>query len=168
MNRALLGILVGWLLPSLGATAQERRPLARRPHLAAGRRGFDRSLRSRPAALQALAAGRELRLAKLGADHDRYGRLVAFAFAGEAQLSVQEMLLQDGQAHVSARVGDKACADALLAAEPRRAPPGAGCGPIPILPLWRRKIVACRASGVILRWRKARSCRCTTAAALYM
>ena len=30
------------------------------------------------AALQQLTSGRTLRLAKLGADHDRYGRLVAF------------------------------------------------------------------------------------------
>ena len=78
------------------------------------------------AALQALAAGRELRLAKLGADHDRYGRIVAFAFAGEEQQSVQELLLEDGQARVSARVGDKACADALLAAERQARAAGRG------------------------------------------
>jgi endonuclease YncB( thermonuclease family) len=69
------------------------------------------------AALQALIAGRKLRLAKLGPDHDRYGRLVAFAFVGDAKQSVQQMLLTRGQARVSARVGDKSCAGALLAAE---------------------------------------------------
>lgn len=68
-------------------------------------------------ALQALIAGRELRLGKLGPEHDRYGRLVAFAFAGDDRQSLQQALVENGQARVSARVGDKACADALLAAE---------------------------------------------------
>ena len=52
-----------------------------------------------------------------GAEHDRYGRLVAFAFAGDAQQSLQQELLEQGHARVSARVGEKACADALLSAE---------------------------------------------------
>ena len=69
------------------------------------------------AALQALAEGRTLRLAKLGSDRDRYGRLVAFAFVGEAKQSLQQALLAQGQARVGARVGNKACADELLAAE---------------------------------------------------
>src|SRR5665647_478497 len=68
-------------------------------------------------ALQALIAGRPLRLERLGAETDRYGRLVAFAFAGEAQQSVQAALLEQGQARVAARIGDKGCAEALLAAE---------------------------------------------------
>lgn len=68
-------------------------------------------------ALQNLVAGRPLRLEKLGPDHDRYGRLVAFAFAGDSTDSVQQVLLARGEARVSAHVGDKACADALLAAE---------------------------------------------------
>ena len=67
--------------------------------------------------MQALVAGRPLRLARLGAESDRYGRLVAFAYAGETAQSLQVALLEQGQARVSARVGDKACADALLAAE---------------------------------------------------
>ena len=69
------------------------------------------------AALQALAAGQPLRLEKLGPDHDRYGRLVAFAFVGDSRQSVQQMLLEQGRARVAARVGDKPCADALLGAE---------------------------------------------------
>ena len=69
------------------------------------------------AALQALAGGATLRLARLGEDRDRYGRLVAFAFAGDALQSVQEALLTQGQARVSARIGDKACADALFSLE---------------------------------------------------
>jgi endonuclease YncB( thermonuclease family) len=68
-------------------------------------------------ALQALIAGRPLRLERLGAESDRYGRLVAFAFAGEAQQSLQAALLEQGQARVSARIGDKACAETLLTAE---------------------------------------------------
>jgi endonuclease YncB( thermonuclease family) len=69
------------------------------------------------AALAALAEGRTLRLAKLGADHDRYGRLVAFAFAGEEQQSLQQALLAEGHARVSARIGSKTCAADLLALE---------------------------------------------------
>ena len=67
-------------------------------------------------ALRALV-GKSLRLERLGPDHDRYGRLVAFAFAGDGAISLQQTLLQQGQARVSARIGDKACAEALLAAE---------------------------------------------------
>src|SRR6185437_4803493 len=69
------------------------------------------------AALQALAAGQTLRLERLGAERDRYGRVVAFAFVGDAMQSVQQLLLDEGRARVSARVGDKACADGLLHAE---------------------------------------------------
>ena len=69
------------------------------------------------AALAALAAGRRLRLYKLGPERDRYGRLVAFAFVGDAKQSLQLALLQQGRARVGPRVGNKACADELLAAE---------------------------------------------------
>ncbi len=37
------------------------------------------------AALQALVAGHPLRLERLGPEQDRYGRLVAFAFVGDAK-----------------------------------------------------------------------------------
>jgi endonuclease YncB( thermonuclease family) len=69
------------------------------------------------AALQALVAGHPLQLERLGAERDRYGRLVGFAFAGDAQQSLQRAMLEQGQARVSARVGDKACADGLLSVE---------------------------------------------------
>jgi len=79
------------------------------------------------AALQALVAGHPLWLERLGLEglvperlgpeHDRYGRLVAFAFIGDDQQSVQQAMLEQGHARVSARVGDKECADALLSAE---------------------------------------------------
>ena len=69
------------------------------------------------AALQSLIGDRPVRLEALSTNLDRYGRVVAFAFAGDAQQSVQQALLEQGQARVSARVGNKACAEALLAAE---------------------------------------------------
>jgi endonuclease YncB( thermonuclease family) len=74
------------------------------------------------AALQALVAGHPLRLERLGPErlgpeHDRYGRLVAFVFIGDDQQSVQQAMLEQGHARVSARMGDKACADTLLSAE---------------------------------------------------
>lgn len=70
--------------------------------------------------LRALAVGQSLRLDRVG--DDRYGRLVAFAYPGEAQETLQTALLAAGQARVSARPGGKSCADALLAAErPARA-----------------------------------------------
>ena len=69
------------------------------------------------AALQALVAGRPLRLERLGPEQDRYGRLVAFAFIGDAKESLQQAMLEQGRARVAMRVGSKACADALLGAE---------------------------------------------------
>ena len=69
------------------------------------------------AALQALVAGHPLRLEKLGPERDRYGRLVAFAYPGDGTQSIQQMLLAQGHARVSARVGDKPCAEALLSVE---------------------------------------------------
>ena len=68
-------------------------------------------------ALRRLADGQTLRLEHLGPGTDRYGRLVAFAFLPEAHQPVQQVLLEQGEGLVSARIGDKACADALLAAE---------------------------------------------------
>ncbi len=78
------------------------------------------------ASLQALVAGHPLRLERLGPEQDRYGRLVAFAFADDGQESVQQAMLEQGRARVSARVGDKICADGLLIAE--RAARAAGRG----------------------------------------
>jgi len=78
--------------------------------------GFEVTDESR-AALQRLLHDRPLRLEGLSAEPDRYGRLVAFAFAGDDRESVQQILLEQGQARVSARVGNKPCADALLTAE---------------------------------------------------
>ncbi|HEY7229628.1 MAG TPA: thermonuclease family protein [Pseudolabrys sp.] len=68
-------------------------------------------------ALEALAAGQILRLEKLGPETDRYGRVVAIAYAGTMTESLQQALLLQGQARVSARTGEKSCAERLLAAE---------------------------------------------------
>ncbi len=74
------------------------------------------------AALQALAIGHPLRLERLGQERDRYGRLVAFAFVGDAHESLQQVMLAQGQARVAMHVGNKACAGALL----KRGTGGAG------------------------------------------
>jgi endonuclease YncB( thermonuclease family) len=68
-------------------------------------------------ALQSLIDERDLRLMQLSREVDRYGRPVVFVFTGDSSQSVQQMLLEQGQARVSARIGNKACADLLLGAE---------------------------------------------------
>ena len=67
--------------------------------------------------LQSLVGGRDIRLEPIDSGHDRYGRVVAFVYTDDMGQSVQQMMLKQGQARVSARVGEKSCADALLAAE---------------------------------------------------
>jgi endonuclease YncB( thermonuclease family) len=118
-------------------------------------------------ALQNLVAGRLLRLEKLGADHERCGRLVAFAFAGGSEQSVQQALLEQGEALVSASVGDKTCANTLLAAK-REARAGRrglwadpNFAPLPAENLARLWAKRCH----FALW-KARSCRCARAATL--
>lgn len=69
------------------------------------------------AALEDALARRSIRIEKLGDENDRYGRVVAFAFAGDTRQSLQHVLLAQGQARVAARVGDKTCAESLLTAE---------------------------------------------------
>jgi endonuclease YncB( thermonuclease family) len=69
------------------------------------------------AALSTLAAGKGLRLEKLGPEQDRYGRVVAIAYTDDAHESLQQVMLSQGEARVSARVGDRLCAELLLKAE---------------------------------------------------
>jgi endonuclease YncB( thermonuclease family) len=57
-------------------------------------------------ALAALIVGREITLKRLGAERDRYGRTVAYAFIGNQTETVQQALLAQGHAQVAARVGD--------------------------------------------------------------
>jgi endonuclease YncB( thermonuclease family) len=68
-------------------------------------------------ALQQLVGGHSIRLEQLGNTTDRYGRLTAFVYAENMEQSVQQALVEQGQARVSGRIGHKACADMLLAAE---------------------------------------------------
>src|SRR5262249_40545203 len=68
-------------------------------------------------ALQSLVAGRDLQLMRVGSDHDRYGRVLAFVRVGDTQQSIQEILIAQGHARVAARIGDKGCADILLRSE---------------------------------------------------
>jgi hypothetical protein len=67
--------------------------------------------------LQHLVDGHSIRLERLGNAPDRYGRLVAFVYAENAEQSVQQAMVAQGQARVSGRIGNKACADMLLGAE---------------------------------------------------
>jgi endonuclease YncB( thermonuclease family) len=69
------------------------------------------------AGLQNLVSGQALRLEAFGTDYDRYGRLVAFAFVGENQQSVQQAMLEAGLAQVATRAGGRPCAETLLSAE---------------------------------------------------
>ena len=68
-------------------------------------------------ALTTMLAGREVTLRGQDDTPDRYGRQPAFAFLADAEISVQAMLLAQGEALVSADVADKDCAKTLLAAE---------------------------------------------------
>lgn len=84
-----------------------------------------------PDALRTLVDGQTLRLEHAGSGIDRYGRLVGLAYLPGAGQTVQEVLLEQGEALVSARIGDKACAEALLTAEraARTAPRGLWADP---------------------------------------
>ncbi len=81
------------------------------------------------AALEAILAGRNVTLKKLGPDADRYGRVVAHVFVENQELSAQQQMLSQGFARVASDVGSQACAAALLAIEKTARRDGAG--------LWR-------------------------------
>ena len=68
------------------------------------------------AALATLIGGKDIGLKHVG-ERDRYGRIVAYAFAAERAESVQQSLVAQGRARVAARVGDAGCSAGLLAAE---------------------------------------------------
>jgi endonuclease YncB( thermonuclease family) len=82
------------------------------------------------AALQRLIDGRDVALARLGPETDRYGRLVAVVAAKPQPLtienSVQQALLAQGMARVSAHVGDIGCAAVLWLAERQAREAGLG------------------------------------------
>ncbi|MDA9425800.1 nuclease [Bradyrhizobium sp. CCBAU 53380] len=68
-------------------------------------------------ALASLLAGRDVTLRSADDTPDRYGRQGALIFVGESEVSVQAMLLAQGDAMVSAEITDKDCAAALMASE---------------------------------------------------
>jgi endonuclease YncB( thermonuclease family) len=76
---------------------------------------------SAKAALEALVSGRDIALLRVGADSDRYGRVVALVSVEPAppgiELTIQRALLAQGQARVIANTGDSACTASLLEAE---------------------------------------------------
>lgn len=68
-------------------------------------------------ALSSLLAGRDVTLRGTDDTPDRYGRQGALVFVGETDISVQAVLLGQGEAMVSGEISDKDCAAALMAAE---------------------------------------------------
>jgi endonuclease YncB( thermonuclease family) len=121
------------------------------------------------AALAALTDGQTLRLAKRGADHDRYCRVVAFAFAGDATQSLQQTLIGEGWARVSSRAGGSTCAADLLAAEEaaRNARRGLWADPnfAPLAAENTSRLTAETGHFVLV---EGKSCRCARAAPQYM
>ena len=69
------------------------------------------------AALSAIVAGRDVTLSGDDDTPDRYGRQPAFVYLASSETPVQSELLAKGEALVSSSVTDKACAQALMAAE---------------------------------------------------
>jgi endonuclease YncB( thermonuclease family) len=89
---------------------------------------------SRAAALTAIVADREVKLSGPDDTPDRYGRQPAFVFLVSSETTVQELLLAQGEALVSATVTNKDCAAILVSAEAaaRRAKRGAWADPAAI------------------------------------
>lgn len=69
------------------------------------------------ATLKTLLSGRDVTLKRLSAEHDRYGRLLAYVVAAGQETPVQHALLAAGHARVSAWIGDAACAAELARIE---------------------------------------------------
>jgi endonuclease YncB( thermonuclease family) len=89
---------------------------------------------NRASALAAIIAGHEVILRGQDDTPDRYGRQPAFVFIDGSDTSVQNLLLAQGDALVSAAVTDKDCALSLAAAEAeaRRAGRGTWADPAAI------------------------------------
>lgn len=70
-------------------------------------------------ALEELVAGRTIELRSAEPETDRYGRVLAHAFAthDKAERWIEAELVARGHARVSGRIGERACATALLARE---------------------------------------------------
>jgi endonuclease YncB( thermonuclease family) len=81
--------------------------------------GKDRATaqKDRTAALAAIIAGHDVTMRGQDDAPDRYGRQVAFVYLAGSETPVQNELLRQGEALVSADIADKDCAAALFAAE---------------------------------------------------
>ena len=79
--------------------------------------GIEPVLREGASSLAKILANRDVTLRGEDDTPDRYGRQDAFVFVTSSESSVQEELLDQGEAFVSATVTDKECATALIAAE---------------------------------------------------
>jgi endonuclease YncB( thermonuclease family) len=82
-------------------------------------RGEESAAHAAKIALERLVAGQTIVLKQLKPQRDRYGRLLAYMFVnhGDGERSVQREMIEQGHARVAGRVGDRACATALIAGE---------------------------------------------------
>ena len=89
------------------------------PSLAASRKDAAPGVQAAAAkaALAALVAGRTITLNRAGVAEDRYGRLRAYAYVEDSELSAQAALLAAGHALAAPGADEGACTDELLAAE---------------------------------------------------
>jgi hypothetical protein len=74
---------------------------------------------ARPSEILPSLVGGSATLRRVGAERDRYGRLLVHLFVSESgsERWIQADLVERGEARVAARVGDRACARELLARE---------------------------------------------------
>ena len=100
--------------PLSGKPVSEK-PVSEKPFLE--KPFLKKPLANRPPALAAILANREVILRGDDDTPDRYGRQPAFVFLPPSETLVQDELLAQGEALVSATVTDKECASVLLAAE---------------------------------------------------
>ena len=91
------------------------KPISERPFLE--KPFLEKPLANRPPALAAILTNRDVILRGDDDTPDRYGRQPAFVFLPPSETLVQDELLAQGEALVSATVTDKECASVLLAAE---------------------------------------------------
>jgi len=96
-------------------------------------------------------------------------RAVAFVRVGDSQQSIQEILVEQGQARVAAMIGDKACADILLRSErvARAARRGLWEDPnfAPLRPEHLNRIAAAQGQFALV---EGKYCRCAKATPQYI
>src|SRR5262249_22413001 len=114
------------------------------------------------AALESMLASQTVELRQNGAGADRYGRTLAMVYVmrdGALQSVAHEMLAR-GFARVSAHVGDRPCAEELLAQNEGRAAPNLASGANRIMSSWQpRAGRSLRPNAAVSPWRKGTCCR---------